>query len=83
MISLALKDFRSNCDQIGRKQQIWSHLLKKFLMENFIFCAVKHANLPLILFTVRSKIPLLTTIFLLFFKYKVTTYSIITALFYS
>ena len=23
-----------------RKLQIWSHLLKKSLMENFIFCAV-------------------------------------------
>ena len=24
----------------NRKLRIWSHLLKKFLMENFIFCAV-------------------------------------------
>ena len=35
-----IKDFFSICDQIRRKLQIWSHLLKKFLMENFIFCAV-------------------------------------------
>ena len=28
------------CDQIRRKLQIWSHLLKKSLMENFIFCAL-------------------------------------------
>ena len=34
------KDFFSKCDQIRRKPQIWSHLLKKFLMGNFIFCAV-------------------------------------------
>ena len=37
------KDFFSKCDQIRRKpnlQGIWSHLLKKSLMENFIFCAV-------------------------------------------
>ena len=34
------KDFFSKCDQICRKLRIWSHLLKKSLMENFIFCAV-------------------------------------------
>ena len=34
------KDFFSKCDQIRRKPRIWSHLLKKSLMENFIFCAV-------------------------------------------
>ena len=28
------------CDQIRRNLQIWSHLLKKSLMENFFFCAV-------------------------------------------
>ena len=27
-------------EKIGRKLRFWSHLLKKFLMENFIFCAV-------------------------------------------
>ena len=35
-----IKDFFSKCDQIRRKLQISSHLLKKSLMENFIFCAV-------------------------------------------
>ena len=30
----------SKCDQIRSFQRIWSHLLKKSLMENFIFCAV-------------------------------------------
>ena len=35
-----IKDFFSKCDQICSKQQIWSHLLKKFLMQKFIFCAV-------------------------------------------
>ena len=35
-----MKNFLSKCDQIRRKLQIWSHLLKKSLMENFIFCAV-------------------------------------------
>ena len=33
--------FHRKCDQIHRKLQIWSHLLKKFLMKNFIFGAVK------------------------------------------
>ena len=29
--------FFSKCDEIRRKLHIWSHLLKKSLMENFIF----------------------------------------------
>ena len=33
----SIKDFFSKCDQIHRKLRIWSHLLKKSLMENFIF----------------------------------------------
>ena len=34
----SMKDFLfSKCDQIGRKLRIWPHLLKKSLMENFIF----------------------------------------------
>ena len=39
-IKFSIKDFFSKCDQIRRFLQIWSHLLKKSLMENFIFCAV-------------------------------------------
>ena len=39
-MKLSIKDFFSQCDQIRRKLRIWSHLLKKSLMENFIFCAV-------------------------------------------
>ena len=35
-----MKDFFSKYDQIRRKLRIWSHLLKKPSMENFIFCAV-------------------------------------------
>ena len=35
-----IKDFFSKCDQIRSKLRIWSHLLKKSLMENFIFCTV-------------------------------------------
>ena len=36
----SVKDFFSKCDQIRRKLRIWLHLLKKTLMENFIFYAV-------------------------------------------
>ena len=35
-----IKDFFHKCDQMRRKLRIWSHLLKKYLMENFIFCTV-------------------------------------------
>ena len=38
-MKFSIKDFFSKCDQIRRKLPIWSHLLKKSLMENFIFCA--------------------------------------------
>ena len=37
-----IKNFFSKCDQIRRKLRIWSYLLKKPLMEKFIFCAVHH-----------------------------------------
>ena len=39
-MKFSIKDFFSKYDQIRRKLRIWSHLLKKYLMENFIFCAV-------------------------------------------
>ena len=39
-MKFSMKDFFSKCDQIRRKLRIWSHLLKKSLKENFIFCAV-------------------------------------------
>ena len=35
-----IKDFFSKCDQIRRVQRIWSHLLKKPWIEDFIFRAV-------------------------------------------
>ena len=35
------EDFFSKCDQIWSFLRIWSHLLKKSLMGNFIFCVVK------------------------------------------
>ena len=39
-MKFSIEDFFSKCDEIRRKLRIWSHLLKKSLMENFIFCAV-------------------------------------------
>ena len=40
-MKFSIKDFLSKCDQIRGFQRIWSHLLKKSLMENFIFlCSV-------------------------------------------
>ena len=39
-VKFSIKDFFSKSDQIRRKPRIWSYLLKKSLMENFIFCAV-------------------------------------------
>ena len=43
-MKFSIKDFFSKCDQIRRKLQIWSHLLKKSLMEIFIFCAVRKCS---------------------------------------
>ena len=34
-MKFSIKEFFSKCDQIRRKLRIWSHLLKKSLMENF------------------------------------------------
>ena len=40
-MKFSIKDFFSKCDLIRRKLWIWSHLLEKSLMENFIFlCSV-------------------------------------------
>ena len=40
-MQLSIKDVFRNCDQILSFRQIWSHLLKKSLMENFIFFCSK------------------------------------------
>ena len=39
-MKFSMKDFFSKCDQIRKKLRIWSHLLKKYLMENLFLCAV-------------------------------------------
>ena len=47
-MKFSTKDFFSKCDQIRRKLRIWSHLVNKSLMENFILCVVFVANIPII-----------------------------------
>ena len=46
-LKFSIKDSFSKCDQIYRKLRIWSHLLKKSLMENFIFCLPKFSEMYL------------------------------------
>ena len=36
-MKFSIKDFFSKCDQTHKKLRIWSHLLKKSLIENFFF----------------------------------------------
>ena len=38
-MKFSIKNFFSKCDQLSRKLRIWSHLLNKSLVKNFIFCA--------------------------------------------
>ena len=40
-MKFSTKDFSSKCDQIRWKLQVWSHLLKKSLIEVFIFSSVR------------------------------------------
>ena len=48
-MKFSIKGFFSKCDQIRKKLRIWSHLLKKFLTENFIFlCTLTTGNKVLI-----------------------------------
>ena len=39
-MKFSIKDFFRKCNEIGSLLRIWSHLLKKSLMKDFIFCAV-------------------------------------------
>ena len=39
-MKFSIKDFFSKCDQIRSFLRIWSHVPKKSLMENYLFCAV-------------------------------------------
>ena len=46
-MKFSIKDFFSKYDQIRIIPQILSHLLKKSLMEKFIFCAVTPVKFPI------------------------------------
>ena len=46
-LKFSIKNFFSKHDQIRRKLQIWSHLLNKSLMENFIFCSESQCSFKL------------------------------------
>ena len=46
-MKFSIKNFFSKCEQIRRNLRIWSHLWKKSLMENFIFCAVSGSQVLL------------------------------------
>ena len=56
-----IKDFSSKCDQIRSFLRIWSHLLEKSLMKNFIFCAAKVRDFPYCLLFARWSYKILTT----------------------
>ena len=43
-MKFSIKELFSKCDQTRSFLGIWSHLLKKSLMENFIFCAMSFIN---------------------------------------
>ena len=71
-MKFTIKDFFSKCDQIRRKLRIWSHLLKKSLKENFIFCTVETltpdlflSNLPSNSFSCSEELALVNSVAIL------------------
>ena len=48
----SIKDLLSKCDQIRSFLRIWSRLLKRSLMENFIFCAVLAKTISNLMFLI-------------------------------
>ena len=49
-MKFSIKNFSEICDQTSKKLRLWSQLLKKLLIENFIFCAVLRVKKPLNIF---------------------------------
>ena len=43
-MKFSVMNFFGKCDQIRSFLRVWSHLLKKSVMKNFIFCAVWKSN---------------------------------------
>ena len=48
-MKFSIEDFFNKCDQICKKLRVWSHLLEKSLIENFIFLYWKNLDLNQIL----------------------------------
>ena len=46
-MKFSIKTFFSKFDQIRSFLRIWLHLLKKYWMENFIFCVVEPCQISL------------------------------------
>ena len=44
-MKISMKDLFDKCDQISKKLWIWSYLLIKSLMENFIFLHIVIENI--------------------------------------
>ena len=69
-MKISIKDFCSKYDQIWSFLRIWSHLLKKYLIENFLFCAVQCLEAQL--FTTFSNLPYhIVSVIILEMKFKV------------
>ena len=55
-MKLYMNDFFLKCDQIRRELRIWLHLLKKSLIENFIYyTVVQHIKLTNSIFLIRTR----------------------------
>ena len=55
-MTFSVKYLFNKCDQIRSFLRIWSHLLEKSLMENFIFYVVYRSILFVTTFTLNKKI---------------------------
>ena len=53
-MKFSITNFFSKCDQIRSFMRIWSHLLKKSVMENFSFCAVQKTTSDKVLFIISA-----------------------------
>ena len=70
-----IKDFFSKYDEIRSFLRICSHLLKKSLMENFIFCAVPE-SLSFIRFPAFIYFYIIVKLLMLFFNEKVHNFDL-------
>ena len=54
-MKFSVKDFFSKCDQLSDFLRVWSHLLKKATIKNFIFCVLLSLKSPLSLLALASE----------------------------